>query len=1288
MRYSQKVGGALVMAALITLSASADITPNGTVFTQGGDPSDDGPVNPTTGDLIIPATDTVFIQDLSSLLVDGGSLLQAGGISSALTGNAAFTVTGTGTRVDLLGTGNRLILIGNSTASIFDGAVLNANNPTGCIFSTCNVQVGSRSGSDATLTVSGTGSILNATSAIVVGIANVVATPLADSSGRLVIENGGVVNGDRSAFAQGTFNDPSGTLVSRGFLEVRGAGSQFNVNEIIFGNNIAPVNAGVSVVTIENQGAVNVNGPIVASLGVDTDTTIDVLTGGSLNALALYGSRGAGSTSIITFDGATTTGNFGDELIIGQGSTSSLSILNGATVNIGGGTDTGFTGSQLGFGVQGGTGTGLIDGSTVIIGPNTVLPEVRLHIGRQGGSGQLTVQNGAQLRLEDLTGGLGLVGDAIEVGVSSGTPTDGLLTITGAGTVVSVESIDLAALIIGVAGGGAPAPAVGVVNILDGAEVTVRGTGFNSGINIGRGANSDGTLNVSGTGTLVNIQGPQGIIAVGANFGGEIGDGDALMTVTDNAVVNLSGLTPNQGFFSVGNGSGTGLLQVNTGGTVNIDGRLRISVANSGGNTQTGSVEIGAGGTIIANLVEMGDRGTLTGDGTLVANQLFVGSGASVDLTDISSVAELILAGGSYTSSDDPFQLGVGGDQLVDISGGGSLSAPGDVEIGGFGSAVTVSIFDAGSLFDAGGDVLVNDSLVLNNGGAFTTTGNFLIETGGRVSGDGGSLTALVTTVGTGGTLAPGNTPGILDITGDLVLDGGTLEFEIAGANPGEFDQINVDGDVDLLNGTLSVALLNGFNPGGQSFDLISATGTLDIGTGVTLLNAGPGPDFTVDVTSSGVFNLATLTFTARDIAAAPGLNEKQLNMALYLDDLCPRIEGLTSPGAAALDLDARCGSLRSGSTTDAQVISALDQITPDEVIASFNSLLRFSQLQHGNLSRRLNGLRSGASRVDLSNLQIITDNASISGANLQRLADALNSSNFGRWGFFTEGRVNFGERDLTSAAPGYDFETVAITAGTDYKLQDNLYLGVALGFNEVNADYDVGGGMLMQSYSLSLLGTYFQGDTFYVDGLLTYTWNDIETDRRIFYSDSGGPVARKARGDTDGDSLSAGVGTGMDFTQGRWVWGPHAGFNYSDTTVDAFNETGALGLNLAMPGTNTESMTVNAGVHASYTLTPSWGVVVPYAQVDYIREFENTSGDERIRFVQDTFARDPLAPTEPVRVSNGGIDPNYVSWAVGVHVQFIRGIAAFIDYRGTVGLNDLDINEIAAGIRFERRLP
>ena len=118
------------------------------------------------------------------------------------------------------------------------------------------------------------------------------------------------------------------------------------------------------------------------------------------------------------------------------------------------------------------------------------------------------------------------------------------------------------------------------------------------------------------------------------------------------------------------------------------------------------------------------------------------------------------------------------------------------------------------------------------------------------------------------GRLSPGNSPGIIEIAGDLTLDAsdgdtinddyepagtdtvGTIEIEIGGLNPGPsvpvddgYDQIQVDGNV-TLGGHLQIALINNFVPQvGDTFDIITFGGTLsglfDSATGDTFGLAG-----------------------------------------------------------------------------------------------------------------------------------------------------------------------------------------------------------------------------------------------------------------------------------------------------------------------------------------------------------------------------------------------------------------------------------------------------------------
>ena len=78
------------------------------------------------------------------------------------------------------------------------------------------------------------------------------------------------------------------------------------------------------------------------------------------------------------------------------------------------------------------------------------------------------------------------------------------------------------------------------------------------------------------------------------------------------------------------------------------------------------------------------------------------------------------------------------------------------------------------------------------------------------------------------GDLRPGNSPAIVSFGGDLEMGVNAATYiELAGLFSGEFDQLLVDGDF-LLDGSLDVSLIDGFNLGfNQEFLIADIAGTL-----------------------------------------------------------------------------------------------------------------------------------------------------------------------------------------------------------------------------------------------------------------------------------------------------------------------------------------------------------------------------------------------------------------------------------------------------------------------------
>jgi len=104
--------------------------------------------------------------------------------------------------------------------------------------------------------------------------------------------------------------------------------------------------------------------------------------------------------------------------------------------------------------------------------------------------------------------------------------------------------------------------------------------------------------------------------------------------------------------------------------------------------------------------------------------------------------------------------------------------------------------------------------------GDLVATASLTVQTGATLTGNGSSAAAI--DVQSGATLAPGSSPGRLRAGGLTMSAGATLVVEINGASAGtDYDQVAVNGPVDLGGATLSVALAHA-PVDGDSFALVA----------------------------------------------------------------------------------------------------------------------------------------------------------------------------------------------------------------------------------------------------------------------------------------------------------------------------------------------------------------------------------------------------------------------------------------------------------------------------------
>lgn len=226
-------------------------------------------------------------------------------------------------------------------------------------------------------------------------------------------------------------------------------------------------------------------------------------------------------------------------------------------------------------------------------------------------------------------------------------------------------------------------------------------------------------------------------------------------------------------------------------------------------------------------------------------------------------------------------------------------------------------------------------------------------------------------------------------------------------------------------------------------------------------------------------------------------------------------------------------------------------------------------------LNGRLDALQNGASGISYG----------IDGTN-EGSADPLHKLSM----FLTVGG-QFGSQHSNSEdfATGYSYNSTVTAMGVDYRWNEHVITGLALGYNDTHADLKEGNGKVRdEGVNVGIYGLMTEGDA-YAEFTGGY---DKDNDKATRTGVLGGIT-----GKPDGQTWSASTTVGLNFhPQPQTLLGPDAGLEYTNSGLGAYTESGDPLLTQNVEAQNDQQLVGTVGLHSSTTMI--WGnmSLVPYA--------------------------------------------------------------------------------------------
>ena len=192
----------------------------------------------------------------------------------------------------------------------------------------------------------------------------------------------------------------------------------------------------------------------------------------------------------------------------------------------------------------------------------------------------------------------------------------------------------------------------------------------------------------------------------------------------------------------------------------------------------------------------------------------------------------------------------------------------------------------------------------------------------------------------------------------------------------------------------------------------------------------------------------------------------------------------------------------------------------------------------------------------------------------------------------------------------------------------------------------------------------------------------------------------KTSSGDIKGDEISMSIGGGKEFNFGANTLRTDVRLQYIDGTIDGLTESisnpgvPGSGLSLQTDEFDISSFRSEIGLQFSRAIGTRFGVAMPYINVNWVHEFEDSGTDIPARFVVDPYSDGfmqleedaPGGSNRPTLfvIPGSENDSDYARVSLGSAFTFTGGKSAWISVSTLAGISDLNSTQVTAGFRWE----